>query len=405
MRIKFLTGEDVGQAISRLMAEHDELHWAVAWGGFTPLTKELLTFAAKFRNVTFGIAFSQTDPDLVEALVNQVNCYVATKFVGGTYHPKVYCFRSADRVAAIVGSANFTRGGTTTNLEAAVEITGSAHDQVLADMLAFTKRCVGYGEPVTKELAAKYRLSHRRARRMRKPPRDPIASLPKFSVALLNSPLVKMSWDEYARAVRTSGQHNTAASLALLRIAQGWLASVTSFKDLSAPQRKALAGVLGEYQKLDDELDRDWGWFGSMRGMGDFANRIDQNDTYLARAVDSIPAKGEVTRDHYDRFAGLFVRAFRNSDRVGGVPTASRLLAMKRPDVFLCISRPNLKNAAREMAFAKSTLSLENYWDRVIEAVRSADWYNSEKPQGADGELWEGRAAMLDALLYEPESS
>ena len=72
--------------------------------------------------------------------------------------------------------------------------------------------------------------------------------------------------------------------------------------------------------------------------------------------------KGDVTREHYDRFASLFVQAFANSHRVGGVPTASRLLAMKRPDVFLCVSDPNLTAAAAEMGFAKSTLKLDNYW-------------------------------------------
>lgn len=405
LKTEFLTADSIGRAISRLMSEYDEFHWAVAWGGFTPLAKELFTYAAKFRNVTFGISFCQTDPNLVDAFVGRDNCYIATKFAGGTYHPKVYCFRSGQRVAAVIGSANFTRGGTAANCEAAVELTGTVNDQALSDLLAFTKRSVGYGEPVTEELAAKYRLSYKRAARVPKLPRDPIEGAPSTSVRLLNSALVSMRWDQYTQAVRSSAHHDVVDSLALLRIAQGWLSSVSSFEHLTTPQRKALAGVLGEYQKLDEELHRDWGWFGSMRGMGDFANRVEENDTFLARAVDSIPAKGAVTRDHYERFADLFVQAFRNSDRVGGVPTASRLLAMKRPDVFLCISRPNIKNAAREMAFAKSTLALDNYWNRVVEAIRSTDWYNSDKPTGGEGELWEGRAAMLDAILYEPESS
>lgn len=172
------------------------------------------------------------------------------------------------------------------------------------------------------------------------------------------------------RSFRSRDRARRAASLwkwpllETLRVAQTWLNSTPSFLDLERLQRKAIAGVIGETQKSGDDvyqdadLDREWGWFGSMRGMGDFANRIEENDRYLARAVDSIPQKGDVERHHYDRFAEQFVKAFRNSSRTGGVPTASRLLAMKRPDVFLCVSKPNLTEAARQMGFAKSTLDL-----------------------------------------------
>ena len=153
---------------------------------------------------------------------------------------------------------------------------------------------------------------------------------------------------------------------------------------------------------MDDELDQDWGWFGSMRGAGDFMNRIAENDRSLARAVDSIPQKGEITRAHFDRFVGLFVKAFDGSERVGGVSTATRLLAMKRPDVFLCVSKPNAAQAAASMGFAKSTLTLETYWNRVVEIIRASDWYNCDKPRGRDGRIWECRAAMLDSIFYRP---
>lgn len=403
MKVSFLSGAAVDQAIDRLISAHEEFHWAVAWGAHTQISKNLINSADKFRNVTFGISFCQTDPDLIDALIGVPNSYVATKFTGGTYHPKVYCFRSGDRVSAIVGSANFTRGGLGKNLEAAVELTGDIHDRALTDLLKFTQRSANLGECVTRELADRYRLNCKRVAQMPKAPRDPLAVATGLSSNAAASRLLAMSWDDYARSVRSAKHHDVDASLELLRIAQTWLASESSFRKLVPPQRKALAGVIGKRDKTDTELDRDWGWFGSMRGMGDFANRIKENDSYLARAIDSIPQKGEVTRDHYERFAVLFVKAFQNSHRTGKVPTASRLLAMKRPDVFLCISKPNVEQAASSMGFAKSTLDLENYWDRVVEVIRSADWYNIQKPDGPDGELWEGRAAMLDAILYRPQ--
>lgn len=403
MDVELLTGERVEQALARLIDDHDAFHWVVAWGTGNPLTARLLSHRAKFKAVTFGLAFAQTDPDLVDALVDVPGAYVVAEFPGGTYHPKVYAFRSGSRAVAIVGSANFTNGGLGRNHEASVLITGSADDPVLADILAFAARSAKLGEHVTVDLARRYRLSHRLAMNKPRPSRDPLAQVPHASVKGLSSPLVDMSWQQYARTVRASDVHNVEKRLNVLRTAQAWLASVPSFRDLDAPQRKALAGTIGDRDKVGDELSQDWAWFGSMRGAGVFANRVAENDQFLADAVDSIPQKGEVTREHFDRFAGLFTKAFENSQRVGRVPTASRLLAMKRPDVFLCISNPNRALAAREMGFAESGLKLENYWDRVVEVIRASKWYNVDKPVTRDGQLWEYRAAMLDAWFYQPE--
>ena len=75
---------------------------------------------------------------------------------------------------------------------------------------------------------------------------------------------------------------------------------------------------------------------------------------------------------------------------------------MKRPDTFLCVSKPNLELASRQLGFAKSTLDLEDYWDKVVEPIRATDWWSTAKPRGPEGELWEGRAAMLDAIFYDP---
>jgi hypothetical protein len=403
MQIEFLGAKDVDSRLRDFIAEYEEFHWAVAWGGMTDVARELLRHSAKFRNVTFGVAFSQTDPDLVDALIGVRNASVARRFPKGTFHPKVYCFRSRGKAAAIVGSANFTFGGLGRNLEAAVAVTGDADEPFFRNLFAFTTESAKYGDVVTPDFATAYRASCRRAARMPKPPKDPLEGLQQIKPAGFSSPLISMDWDAYVAEIRASAHHDIDGSLALLRIAQEWFASVPSFGQLSPAQRKAIAGIIGKNQKTDADLNRDWGWFGSMRGMGDFANRIDENDSYLAQALDSIPQKGVVAREHYGKFVTLFRKAFENASRMGGVPTASRLLTMKRPDTFICICKPNIGEASRRMAFSRTTLELDDYWEKVIEVIRLSDWYHAQKPDGADGEIWENRVAMLDAILYRPD--
>ena len=65
------------------------------------------------------------------------------------------------------------------------------------------------------------------------------------------------------------------------------------------------------------------------------------------------------------------------------------------------LTNPGLATA---LSFAPTTLSLENYWARVIGPIQQAPWYNTPRPSGQDMELWESRVAMLDAIYYEPPS-
>lgn len=398
MYAEFLEAQDVQRRLKHYMENYDEFHWAVAWGTDVDLSEQLFGYRAKFTNVTFGVAFSQTDPAIVDALVGVANGYIATKFAGGTYHPKVYGFRSGRRVAAIVGSANFTHGGLGKNLEAAVALTGTIDDPALANLLAFARTSAGYGQEVTQPYADAYRASYVRAARLPKPPRDPVPA-ERVGAAVK---VMTMDWDEYSGRVQSSRHHNVTKSLELIAVARRWFATEASFANFSTAQRKAIAGILGEYQKDGPDLDRDWGWFGSMSGAGDFANRIEENDRSLSKALDGIPLSGEVTRAQYDRYCMLFRGAFARSSRTGGVPTATRLLSMKRPDTFLCVCKPNIVATAKALGFARTTLDLDNYWERVVEPIRLSAWYNEDKPDHPDGELWEARAAMLDTLFYRP---
>ena len=403
MEMKVVDARQTKRLLARCIEEHDEIHWAVAWARWNDTAKLLLRRRAKFRTVIFGVSFSQTDPDLIEALIGVRNAYVASRFSGGTFHPKVYCFRSGRHAAAIVGSANFTNGGLGPNLEGSIFLAGEADSLIFRQLFGFVRASLEHCEAVTEQFSHAYRLSHERAARLPKAPRNPFSAEEGPSLKSAVSPMASMSWSQFAADVARSSNHDVSKSIELLRIAQGWFSSVPSFGNLSPQQRKALAGTLGDYEKRGPELNREWGWFGSMRGAGDFANRVEQGDVHLARAVDSIPRQGEVTRSHYDRFIASFRRAFDHSHRVGRVATASRLLAMKRPDTFLCVCGPNIDRASRAMGFPKTTLSLDNYWDRIVEAIRISHWYNSDRPANPEAaELWDFRAAMLDAIYYVP---
>ena len=404
MKSRFLKSEDVLPRLQKLMLKHDEFHWAVAWGtDTTAASKALMKNKKKLRDVTFGVSFSHTDPELLAKLEGVEGAKVATEFSGGTFHPKVYAFRSGKKAAAIVGSANFTNGGLCKNMEGSVYITGNASSKFFQDIFNFTSECASYGAPITPEYVAAYRISAKRAARMKTPPHNPLSGIV-VAKAEGTGRLLNMDWSTYVEKISKSKHHDISGRLELLRICQKWLASVSSFSDLPLIKRQAIAGIIGKQENEDTDLNHNWGWFGSMGRSQVLKNRIEENDRYLARAIDSIPQKGEVTRKHYHQFVKYFLKAFKGSSRTGTYRSASRLLAIKRPDVFLCICGPNIMRASDLMGFAYSTLSLGNYWERVVEIVRLSEWYNTSKPDNLDpfeGELWESRLAMLDVIIYE----
>jgi len=401
MKVELLDARAAAKRLKKLISKHDEIHMAAAWGYDGQLADHLLKNAQKFTSVTFGVAFCQTDPDLIDRLVNLRNAFIAES-KNGTFHPKLYYFRTGSLAEAVVGSSNFTRGGLGKNWEASLHIKGNADAPVFEQIRSTLEGYRHLQKPVTAAIAKNYRLQFDAAKKIKKP-KNPVLPSDQTAWRQFTSPLVEMDWASYVRFVKASRFHELDKRLSLLRQTQQMFAGVGSFADLSPNQWKAIAGVIGAAQKRDAGLDaHDWKWFGSMSGMGDFANRVKEQDRWLTRAIDSIPRSGDISRGQFDSYCEHFLRAFENSHRTGGVPTATRLLAMKRPDTFVCISKPNKAGLAEALSFAPSGLSLENYWDRIIEPIRISAWFNVDRPSGKDGEIWEGRAAMLDAIYYDP---
>jgi hypothetical protein len=140
-----------------------------------------------------------------------------------------------------------------------------------------------------------------------------------------------------------------------------------------------------------------------MKGAGRLWKRIDTNDEHLSAALDAIPPDGVVTQNDYQAYVERFEMAF--PDVKGDyIAPATRLLCMKRPDMFLCLDGKNRAGVCEAFGIPQNDMSYARYWSEVIERVRDAVWWNAPRPSG-DGEeeeVWLGRTAFLDALYFRP---
>ncbi|WP_152616558.1 phospholipase D family protein [Sphingomonas sp. ERG5] len=400
MNVELLNSKSTAHVLKHLISKYDEIHIAVAWGYNGDLSDHLLINSHKFSSVTFGLNGFATSPDLVDRLINVKGAYIA-KAKPGIFHPKIYYFQSDEAAEAVIGSANFTKGGLDRNLEACVHLAGAANDKIFRQL---RDELTGYEvlrRSVTKPLAESYRQQFDVAAAKRGP-RDPVLPDDKAEWKSISSTLATMSWNTFASQARLDPHHNFKKRMKLLREIQGLFANASSFEDMSVAEWKGVAGVLGKRERQDAELDHhDWGWFGSMGGNGDFASRVGSRDGRLSAAVDAIPRKDPVTRDHFQEYCDKFELTFADADHKGDYATATRLLAMKRPDTFVCVNGKNKATLAKALGFAPSMLKLKNYWDRVIEPIRISPWYNAPRPSGRNQELWDYRVAMLDTIYYD----
>lgn len=401
MQIKLLDSKDIAKRLSLLIIKHKEIAIAVAWGQLTEVAETLLNNSGKIQSLLLGVDFCATDPELVDRLVKVPHAYVA-RDMPGCFHPKIFYFQSGSKAEVIIGSANFTRGGLGKNFEACVHVKGPADDSFFQQVRKLLEEYKPLHLAITAELAESYRRQANAASK-RPRPKNPILPTGGKKWRSINSTLAVMPWKTFAKLAAQDLHHDFDKRLRLVRYVQQMFAKAASFKDLSVAEWKVVAGVLGSIEAEAAELDDcNWGWFGSMGGAGTFAQLIGRRDNGLADALDLVPRRGRVTKHQFDAYVTAFTEAFSAASRKGGVPSATRLLAMKRPDVFVCVNGGNKIGLAEALSFAPTTLDLNNYWERVIEPIQQAPWFNEPRPLGRDMELWDARVAMLDAIYYSP---
>lgn len=407
MDIKLLNSpESFRQKLRSCIQNSAEIYCAVAWATENPISNDLVASNEKIKKLVIGIHFYQTDPRLLEKLRECPNLRIGSTETNGVFHPKIYLFFNGKKATAFVGSANFTNGALTANDEAIICLTGAKDESIFSELQKAIETYWKAGCQVDDDLLSAYKRKHDSMQQNK----NALAKTFKIIRPNMNAPnkdLLSLSWREFSTKVRQEKHHDFQERLRLLKESRRLFIMYGEFSDMPESIRKALSGVLrGELPHILSEPNNiiDWGWFGSMIGAGVFRNRVIENDGNISLALDCIPSLGEITRDSYDAYIEQFVRAFDGQERGAGVPTASRLLTIKRPDFFVCVNSKNRDGLCHDLGMPPSTLNFEKYWTQIIEPITEATWWKSQRPNGEDGLVWDYRSAMLDAIYYDPNN-
>lgn len=395
--MKIITsGKDLSALIIKFIKNHSNFSFAVAWASSNiDVMKCIYKNKDKIRNSAIGIHFYQTDPDVLNAFIdfNQVHFILQPS---GVFHPKSYIFWSGKNWDIIIGSANMTKGAFTTNKEISFYINSKNVGQQanLGQYLRQTIRSM-WADGIKMDTNTFKKYSNLRKVNLHK---FTSISCPRnnknINFTPLLSEIMSMAWDDYYSRIKNDPNHSFSGRCEILRLANK-LFSSKPFSDMDDDERIAIAGLSHNFHNLD------WGWFGGMTGAGKFHNRINNNNIHISRALDLIPLHTPVRYSDYDKYINEFLLAFPKGG--AGVGVASRLLAMKRPDYFVCYNKGNKHKLCNDFHISQlKSDDYKRYWDDIIEKILDSVWWNSEKPKVNKAlSAWEYRSAMLDSIFYE----
>jgi len=386
---------------SSLTSSARDLYWAVAWAtSHSEIFPVLKANRRKIRRLIVGTHFYQTDP----VFMREFHAEATARFIlqpAGVFHPKVFLFIKPDKTwDCIVGSANLSALAFTENSECVVHFSDKdlaadfCKDRVLASIESYWNQAKTLNAKEIDKYEKRWKIKNDQLRRVSERFKDHGAS--QKGKATLEIPILTLAWKDFVAQVNKEKTRGGGLArehrLCVLENIHALFKRHGKFNKMSYEDRQKVAGLTGN-------SGLDYKWFGSMLGAGHFKHAVKINSPHVSRALDLIPLTGKVDKQSYLKFIEELQRAFPSGGVKVGI--ATRLLAMKRPDVFVCLDSKNRRKLALNFSIPQS-VTFEDYWESIIERIRDSSWWHEPCPASREERrIWTGRAAMLDSICYE----
>jgi HKD family nuclease len=194
------TSTELIEAFQSALQDADSFDIAVAWAASFAHLSMLCDYAqaGKSLRAIIGRDRYATHPDAVRRLLAAAPGKIRWGRTPsqGIFHPKVFVFHHRERITALVGSANLTRGGFDRNTEATVRLAGTAGE--LGSLVQFFEREWSQGTLIDEGNLARYEEEWRAQLR---PPSEVSATRTAENTSpaapVEEDRVLTWSWDEY----------------------------------------------------------------------------------------------------------------------------------------------------------------------------------------------------------------
>ena len=389
--------QDFEHEFLRLQEKYNEYYWTVAWAGVGSKPFEVLKKnRQKIKKILVGLHFYQTHPEFIkEFLIEKSIKYI--KKTDGTFHPKLYLFKNNETEwEVIIGSPNFTNSAFTINSEVSILISSkdSNSNMILSEVEKYITGLwnsgVYFNDTIFNDYLNSWKLQNVKINKL--------AGIYKSTgKPIFETGTLSLTWSQYLEKIKNEQNNGCNNRVFVIKIAKSLFMENKKFHNMNIEERKFIAGIPN---RLEIEGAQFWAYFGSMKGAGKYKNRIIENDENISIALDQIPLLGQVTRQDYLNFWNYYEKVFNENY----IATATRLLCMKRPDVFLCFDSKNKTNLCNDFGINKTEINKEYYWDGIIERVFDSNWWQNPYPNPENEKekiINYARVAFLDSIFYE----
>lgn len=389
-KIKFLMkNNEFADTFINLVKKSESIYISSAWVTENHEPFEILyKNKGKIKRFFCGIENYLTSPEVLKKFREEESFRIIAE--SQLFHHKVYLFNYKDnkgvtRWESLIGSANLTRAGVYNNFEL---IQHTVYDELINLHNDLEKRLFDLSISFSDEFIINYEKNYE------------LALKDKIQRDLVNiyksNKFFNLSWENFFNKVKNDQFHSLSGRLKLLELAKKLLSN-KKFIELSLEERKLIAGTSNSNFSIDEGFDTKW--FGGMSGAGHFCHNVIEKPMPISDAIDMIPKSGKVTKEDYQKFIAKMIPAsgYENDP----ISICTRILAMVRPDYFFCVTSANRSKLSDDLNFLKSNLSINNYWDLVVEPLINSEWWNSEEHKSdLEKRVWKNRIALLDILYY-----
>lgn len=390
-----LSPRELSAALTETVQWAERIWLAYAWASGVDSEHLRSIDTSKLKRVALGVDFCQTDPDVIRKLQG-TGALRIIKVPNTVFHPKLLVAKGREGWRAIIGSSNLTTGGFARNVEANVLIHHRGHGEIdrLVDFINELWEG-GHAEEATEEWLARYEAAYADRPKGRAVPRFYSRRVP-LPEAVKD---LDVEWADYFELIRSQEkrlwEHDDS-----IRVLQGNPDSYLT--EIEACQLAFQQHLTGRFEQMDESERKlvaggkgSKGYFGRNKGAGAFISKVIHNPEVIGRVLDQLPVDGPVTIE----LAGRLLDEFVAIDRVK-MGVATRLLCVKRPDVFLPANNASFER--QKQFFGKKPDSPAKYLE-MLERVWQMPWCRSPSPTaGLEHRVWRARVAMLDALFYVP---
>ena len=409
----FIEREHLLQRFSQRLAEAKQVDIAVAWATPCDALEELADSAGNGTSIRIAVGISEnvTVPSTLRRLQNFADLRIASSTKPhGIFHPKYYCFRGPDRTICWIGSANLTQRGFVENDELVHEFDDSAKEgrRWFKTLWRGLKPDPG---PAIDEYEARWQPPQRGSRPL------PQGDMPDRALLANGS-----TWNDFVEQLRELDDYWNEKSEGGWNVLGGthsWLHTIATGREVVrrpdwANLTKRECYILRGDQRGEFGEEGTWGLLGEFTGAGKATSvfnpeRMPDVGPTRMRLRDYV---NKVLNSNYNEIArnahAAVQKIMKNTEQFNGfgAAVATRLLTLARPDCLVSVNGPSAMELGRLSGLRGERDNLAKHYVDLLNWVYEQPWFNAPQPDDPlERTIWNSRAALLDAFVYDPRKS